>query len=71
MSYRDDLTEGLRIIGLDSETLETAEQIMDEIAEQCAHIARTAYVDCPPEHQLIVDAVQETIANAITRRMVR
>lgn len=71
MSYRDDLSESLQLIGLDEDSQEIAEQIMDEIAEQCAHIARTAYVDCPPEYQLIVDAVQETIANAITKRMVR
>lgn len=47
----------------------TAEDILNGIVAECAHIAESTYIDCAPDEQPIVDLVQRLISEAIYKEL--
>ena len=46
----------------------TAEDIVDGIVAECAHVAQSLYIDCAPEEEQLVGMVQQLVYEAIYKR---
>jgi hypothetical protein len=67
MSLRDEIISGMLRSKLNKGMTEIGDEVIDRVTQECAHIARTTYIDCDPEEQEIVDRVQQVIAENIER----
>lgn len=46
-----------------------ADDVIETVRDECAHIAESIYIDCDPEQQATVQMVQELIAQQIMSRL--
>lgn len=67
MGLRDEIISNALRGKLSKSAIEITDETIDRVRDECAHIARTTYIDCAPEEQEIVDTIQQIIAENIER----
>lgn len=71
MSYLTDVVVGELITSqlLDHPVDKAADDVIETVRDECAHIAESIYIDCSAEEQATVQMVQELIAQQIMSRL--
>jgi len=50
---------------IDDKPAQLSHDVIVRVRDECAHIAGGMYIDCEPEEQMLVDRVQQLIAEQI------